>query len=83
MSPLFLDILSAHLPMLPPGTPVLAETELSDLGLDSLHTVSLLLDLEDALDISLPDSVLADPETFRNARNLWSVVSDAQAALAV
>ncbi|MFE2846771.1 phosphopantetheine-binding protein [Streptomyces scopuliridis] len=72
-SPEFEKILQRNLPL--SRGPVLADVSLSALGLDSLATVSLVMDLEDNLNISIPDSSLI-PETFETAAALWRVVAD-------
>jgi acyl carrier protein len=47
---------------------------LSDLGLNSLGTVRLVMDIEDTLGISIPDELLV-METFASAEALWSVIA--------
>jgi len=49
------------------------ETNLEDLGLDSMSAVNLLLDLEDSFGISFPDELLSE-ETFRTASTLHSAL---------
>ncbi|MFF3227106.1 phosphopantetheine-binding protein [Nocardia suismassiliense] len=75
----FVSIIRARLPFLTDEEPLLPDANLTDLGLDSLRTVSLLLDLEDALAISLPDSVVGDPETFSTPQRLWQAVDEVRA----
>lgn len=70
--PEFDAILLQHLPL---GEGSIDGTaRLADLGLDSLGTVSLVMELEERLDISIPDDMLI-PETFASADALWAVVS--------
>jgi acyl carrier protein len=68
----FEEILRRHLPL---GNGSLEGSAiLADLGLDSLATVSLVIELEEGLDISIPDDLLV-PATFVSADALWSAVS--------
>jgi len=52
----------------------LLDVELKELGLDSLASIELLLDLEDYYEISFPDELLTE-ETFSNAQNLWRTIT--------
>ncbi len=73
----FIAIVRPRLPFLAQNDPIPPDAVLADLGLDSLQTVSLLLDLEDFLGISLPDSVVGNLETFRTLQTLWDAVQSA------
>lgn len=42
---------------------------LTELGLDSVSAVSLIVDLEESLDINLPESMIS-PSTFKTASTL-------------
>jgi acyl carrier protein len=68
----FDDSLRRHLPL--HTEPVEENQPLADLGLDSLATVALVLDLEDSLGISMPDDLLT-AQTFETAGSLWAVIS--------
>lgn len=70
--PAFSDVLRPHLPLLG-SAPLAASTNLNDSGLDSLGTISLLVDLEDALAVSFPDELL-HPDTFRTVGTLWAAL---------
>lgn len=70
--PVFETSVRRHLPMLGDGA-LEHSTVLSDAGLDSLRTISLLVDIEDALDVSVPDEILL-PDTFRTAGSLWTAI---------
>jgi len=70
---MFEEILRGHVPLANGAIP--PETALADLGLDSLGTVSLIMELEDRLGISIPDELLV-PETFQTAAALWAAVSE-------
>jgi acyl carrier protein len=54
--------------------PLLPETDLVARGLDSMETMALIVDLEEAYDIVIDDTDLS-ADTFVSASALWSVVS--------
>jgi acyl carrier protein len=59
-----LETLQGRLSDLTGGKPVTGDTDLvADLGLDSLQVMELLMELEDAFDISIPVNVMADVRT--------------------
>lgn len=68
--PEFESTLRAHLPGLEPNESLNGDMQLVQYGLDSMGTVTLLVDLESALDLQFPDEALA-PETFETAAVLW------------
>ena len=70
----FERVLRSHLPQLPPEAPLEADLALSTLGLESIGMMRLLVSLEAAYGIVLPDEAVA-PATFRTARTIWSAVS--------
>lgn len=63
-----LERLYSHLrPMAPAGTTLDESTELiSELGLDSVNVMDLLLEVEEDFDISVPLNILADIRTLRD-----------------
>ena len=64
--------LRRHLPHA--GAPDLSlDIPLTDLGLDSLSVVNLMLDLEDTLGITFPEEMLNE-ETFRTGRSVVAAV---------
>ncbi|MEU3657711.1 phosphopantetheine-binding protein [Streptomyces sp. NPDC032161] len=69
----FEEILRTFLPFLPPQEPLTTDTELKDLGLDSLGTVQLLGTLEETYQVRFLDSALT-MDTFRTAGVLWETV---------
>lgn len=69
----FEQILRAHLTFLPADEPVVPELDLAAHGLDSLANVNLLLDLEEAFDLTVPDELLT-AKTFATPVGLWSVI---------
>lgn len=63
----------------PAWGPEQADVPLADLGFDSLRTVRLLVEVETALDVELPqDRVTAD--TFRTTRTLADAVHETRHA---
>ena len=50
------------------------ETTLKDMGLDSMASIELLLELEDQFDIVFPDELLTE-ETFSTAKTLWESIN--------
>ncbi|MFD4173382.1 MULTISPECIES: phosphopantetheine-binding protein [Streptomyces] len=69
----FEETLRGFLPLLPDTEPIRPDLRLIDLGLDSLATVSLLLEVEEAFDVTIPDHLLTE-DTFATPAGLWSVV---------
>lgn len=67
------DVLHRFLPFLDDGAPIDPDTPLADYGLDSLALISLMLELEDALDIVFPDDEL-NPAAFATARILRETI---------
>ncbi len=65
--------LRTHLRFLPKEQPIPANESLGKLGLDSMAAVNLLFDLEQALDIKIPDELLT-AETFETAAALEKTV---------
>ncbi len=70
----FVEVLRPRLKYLRPAERLDPDAELRDLGLDSMASVSLLLDIEEAFDVMMPDEYLVE-ETFSTARALWTCVS--------
>ena len=71
----FLALLRRRLKFLPAQVDLDVDSELRLLGLDSLAAIDLLLDLEDAFAVTLPEQFL-NAETFRTARSLWQAVAE-------
>ncbi|MBF9132822.1 SDR family NAD(P)-dependent oxidoreductase [Plantactinospora sp. S1510] len=69
----YTELLRAYLPFSGP-TPLQLSDDLAELGLDSLNTVALLVEIEDALGVTIPDEALT-VETFSTVGSLWSTVS--------
>lgn len=70
----FEEILRPYLPFLPADEELSGETNLRDLGLDSLGTVELLASLENAYDVRFVDDALS-METFASPGVLWGTLS--------
>ena len=50
------------------------DDDLAALGLDSMGTINLLIDLEEAFGLELPDGLITE-ETLATAGSLWQMVS--------
>ncbi|MFI7020071.1 phosphopantetheine-binding protein [Streptomyces sp. NPDC050164] len=75
----FEKILRNNLTELEPGTEIRPDSVLNQLGLDSMGTVALLMDLEETFDVTIPDEHLATLLTSGSVRELWSLVNDLRA----
>jgi acyl carrier protein len=63
------SVLRPHLRFLDRQQPIPRDENLGKLGLDSMAAINLLLDLEQAFNIKIPDSLLT-AETFETAASL-------------
>ncbi len=68
-----LTLLRRHLRFLEASDEFTLDTELRDLGLNSMGAIDLLLDLESSFGITFPDELLA-PETFRTAASIRDAI---------
>jgi acyl carrier protein len=75
----FERVVRAHV-QLGADQPMTADLWLPDHGLDSMETVSLLVEMEEVFDVTFPDDLLV-AETFQTPRALWGVLSDLTPAL--
>ena len=66
-------VLRQHLRLLEQNQPIPPDADLGALGLDSMGAINLLLDLEQALDIKIPDEMLT-AETFQTAALLEKTI---------
>lgn len=73
LSDRFRTVLRSHLRFAPNGDSLPMEVELRELGLDSIGTINLLLELEGQFGVVFPDSLLTE-ETFRTASTLEAAV---------
>jgi acyl carrier protein len=60
-------------------TPLTPDLSLNDHGLDSVETVSLLLDLEDSFGVTIPDDLMT-LTSFASPGNLWDMLAKAGVA---
>ncbi|MFD7080874.1 phosphopantetheine-binding protein [Streptomyces sp. NPDC002181] len=70
----FEEILRRNLPYLPSGQALQEGDDLRDLGLDSMGTVSLMADLEDAYTIRFVDDMMR-MENFATPGVLWNGIA--------
>ncbi|MEU7575498.1 phosphopantetheine-binding protein [Micromonospora sp. NPDC049240] len=73
----FVETLREQIPQLPATGELSPTADLYNLGLDSMGSVQLLLALEEALDITIPDELLT-ADSFRTVTNIWELVQAAQ-----
>ncbi len=81
MNEQFTQVLTPHLKFLG-SRPITADSDLVELGLDSMQAINVLFDLEDAFGVSLPDDELNE-RTFATAGSLWGAVQRAAEAQGV
>jgi acyl carrier protein len=68
-------LLRKYLFFLPADEEILPDLDLREFGLDSLGVVDLLVSLESAYDVRLPEDLLS-METFTTPAVLWEALSD-------
>ena len=71
--PAFEDALRQNLPLLEPSEPLLPDAKLTELGLDSMSTVQLLVVLEEVFARMLPDELITN-DTFATPADVWAFV---------
>jgi acyl carrier protein len=74
LRPRFEAVLRRHLRLAEPDAAIPFEAELTYVGLDSMGTVTLLVDLEETFGVSFPGTLLT-PETFRTPATLERAVA--------
>lgn len=62
-----------HLKFLAPGDELPPDQSLGELGLDSMASIKLLLDMEEHFDITLPDEALEE-DTFSTLASLTALI---------
>jgi acyl carrier protein len=67
----FAELLGTFVPQA--ARPITEDVRLRDAGLDSIHSIDLLLAIEDEYDIEFPSHLLNDA-TFDTAGSLWAAV---------
>ncbi|MGY1422632.1 phosphopantetheine-binding protein [Bacillus cereus] len=75
MNKIFLEIMNKHLQE--ELTMDTKNTDLKELGLDSLASIELLLEIEEAYNIVFPDELLTE-DTFSSGDNLWMIITQLQ-----
>lgn len=68
--PTFETLVRANAPLLPASKILDADIPLRDLGIDSMGTVQLLVEVETEFGVAFPDELLT-PETFETPASLW------------
>ena len=71
--PKFEQVVRSHLPWMSADDTLMPDLELADKGLDSLETVSMLLDLEEQFGIRFPDELLTST-SFETPLSTWQMV---------
>ncbi|ASU85331.1 phosphopantetheine-binding protein [Nocardiopsis gilva YIM 90087] len=71
----FEELLRSYVPFLSADEPLEEDTDLRDLGLDSMGTVELLAQLEAAYDVRFVDEALT-METFASPGVLWKTLQE-------
>lgn len=71
----FEEVLRANLQFLPADQPLDPADSLQELGMDSMGTIQLLLELEETFSVTFPDEALT-AETFATPGSLWKVLSE-------
>lgn len=67
----FLEVLARNTEQELPPADELGDVPLRELGFDSMHSVSLLLDLEETFELSFTDDYLS-AEVFESSSTLWA-----------
>ncbi|HEY3607472.1 MAG TPA: phosphopantetheine-binding protein [Pseudonocardiaceae bacterium] len=75
----FESVVRANVPVLGADQPLSPTASLYDLGLDSMGTIQLLLDLEETFGVTFPDDALK-PVVFATPGRLWQVVHELEAS---
>jgi acyl carrier protein len=69
----FEAMLRPHLELLEADSPLVADLDLRDAGVDSLALVEILVSIEDTYEVEFPDELLT-VETFRTPGSLWAAL---------
>ena len=67
-------VIARHLAAQPAPGDIPDDAPLADLGLDSMRSINLLLELESAFGVTFPDELLS-PATFRTAAAVQSAIA--------
>jgi acyl carrier protein len=74
LDPTFEAVLRSRLAYLADDAELAPDASLRELGLDSMQAVELVFDLEDELEIQLPDEAMT-AATFATAASLWTALA--------
>lgn len=80
IAPRLLALLRPHLRMLAPEAPIRLEDDLGKLGLDSLESIDVLMEIESEFGVIIPDDQVT-VDTLATAGNLLQAI-EAQMAIA-
>ena len=69
----FEDVLRRHCRFVTVGTTIAPEASLTELGMDSLQVVELIVDLEDCFEFCIPEPLLT-PEVFAGPATIWEAI---------
>jgi acyl carrier protein len=69
----YTNLLRTYLP-LSGSAPLQPSHQLVDLGLDSLNTVALLVEIEEVFGVAIPDDLIT-ADIFDTVESLWAVLS--------
>lgn len=73
ITPTLQEILRPKLRFLSPGSEVPMDEDLGKLGLDSMASIDLLMDIECQLGVQIPDELMT-AETFATGNHLLAVI---------
>jgi acyl carrier protein len=73
LAPKLQEILRPKLRFLTPGADVPMDEDLGKLGLDSMASIDLLMDIESQLGVQIPDELMT-AETFETGNHLLAVI---------
>jgi acyl carrier protein len=74
-TPEYLTLVREFLPELAADEPLEPDVPLQQYGLDSMTSISLMLALEETLDLTFPEELLS-PESFSTTATLWNTVTE-------
>lgn len=71
--PEFEDVLRRHCRFTTAGAAIAPNASLTELGMDSLQVVELIVDLEDCFEFCIPEPLLT-PEVFAGPATIWKAI---------
>jgi acyl carrier protein len=72
---LYERVVRQHCRFVDADSPLDPDTPMTQLGIDSMEIVNLIIDLEDSFEFAIPDDLLA-PEVFITPGTLWKALAD-------